>query len=210
MGRRQGAPLGEIRPRGPAISLQRKGEGEVIRGVWGKSVTQKPSWDVKKRPRWLQRLLPVGPRRTPRNPARPRSSQKNPEHRAAAEDGSRGFVLTLPSKSVSTALTSARRSPELNKVRGSAYGLVDRLPGGGKRQYRRQLRSTPLGAGAGGVSPASGPVLSLCNRAWSCPPKCRHLHRAAINSVLLGPCPISQSQAKPPPFEESVGTLPPE
>ena len=62
-------------PRSPAISQSpKKGGRGMIRGIWGKSVTQKPSWDVKKRPRWLQRLLPAGPRRTPRNPARPRLS----------------------------------------------------------------------------------------------------------------------------------------
>ena len=71
-----------IGPRSPAISQSpKKGGRGVIRGIWGKSVTQKPSWDVKKRPRWLQRLLPAGPRKTPRNPARPRSSPWNPEHR---------------------------------------------------------------------------------------------------------------------------------
>lgn len=66
---------------------------------------------------------PRGTRRTPRNPARPRSFPWNPEHRAAAEDGSRGFVLTLPSKLFSsTSLMSARRSPELNKRQVSAWG----------------------------------------------------------------------------------------
>lgn len=52
---------------------KKKGEG-VIHGVWGRSGTQKPSWDDRKQPRWLQRLLPAGPRKTPRNPARPRPS----------------------------------------------------------------------------------------------------------------------------------------
>lgn len=43
------------------VSLQ-KGGREVIRGVWERSGTQKPSWDVRKHSQWLQRLLlPAGP-----------------------------------------------------------------------------------------------------------------------------------------------------
>lgn len=65
--------------RSPAISQSQGGRGD--RDIWGKSVTQKPSWDVKKRPRWLQEaLLPAGPAGLPATPpdARPRET---PEHR---------------------------------------------------------------------------------------------------------------------------------
>lgn len=56
---------GEVGPRTPGISPSPKRWEEGTRGVWGRSGTQKPSWDVRKQPRWLQRLLAADPRMTP-------------------------------------------------------------------------------------------------------------------------------------------------
>lgn len=55
-------------------SVSKKRGREVIRGVWGRSGTQRPSWDVRKQPRWLQRLLRAGPH----NPTQPRWPREIP------------------------------------------------------------------------------------------------------------------------------------
>lgn len=131
--------------------------------------TPKPPWDGRTRSRWPSRLLPRAP--PPRPTDRPRSSPEPRSNRAAAEDGSRGFVLTLPSKLFSsTSLMVARSSRELKEgqsLGSRADGLVTPRSGvwGGGRATATTagaLHSHSL-ARSGKMAPAA-PQTSWCPR----------------------------------------------
>ncbi|XP_072817674.1 uncharacterized protein [Vicugna pacos] len=192
-GRREGAPRGKSDP-----GVQKRGGGSP--GCSG-SRPQKPSRHVRKRPRG-----PPGPGPTALGPGKPllRAARTAP---AAA--------YSLQEKSFSSpALTSAGRSPEL-RVRArrreasrptgpSAWTAGRRAttaptprPRGRARaaaKWRRppapSAHPFPAGPGAALPSVASDPGLP--------------------SAVVLRAQAPSRSQAKPPPFEESIRTLPPE
>lgn len=101
-----------------SVSLQKKGEGGY---PWCLGKEWNPEAIL-----GCEEATAMAPEAAPRGTPQPHATALapwNPEHRAAAEDGSRGFVLTLPSKLFSSiSLMSARRSPELSKRQVSAWG----------------------------------------------------------------------------------------